>query len=377
MISPHMPRGEYQSRYEGPSREERVSAAVETLEHGIDSILTGEDFAAYLKTLAQFHQYSFGNVMLIRMQRPDATRVAGYRKWQELGRQVRKGEAGIKILVPHLQRIKPDTETGEEIPDIRRLRGFGVGTVFDVAQTDGEPLPEPPRPGELSSSSEHGAALTAGVMQFLQEQGVPVVREDTRPAHGYYDPINRTIGLDERLEGNQAAKTLVHEAAHFVASHTLGMDTRDAETVAESAAFVVLNHAGIDSSEYSFAYVAHWAQDRTVLKRNLDAIQKTAHHLIDALEQSGTLADYDSETPQSAGQDEGKSDRRHVPQDGAAEYQQPEEPTPEPQQHTIWEVESFVGGFEERRLPDPALDAIERDLARKGIKGRFVRRDDA
>jgi antirestriction protein ArdC len=367
-----MPRGEYQPRYEGPSREERVHNAIETLEHGIDSILTDEGFAAYLTTLAQFHQYSFGNVMLIRMQRPDATRVAGYRKWQELGRQVRKGEAGIKILVPHLQRIKPETETGEEIPDVRRPRGFGVGTVFDVAQTDGEPLPEPPRPGELSGSSEHSAALTAGVMQFLREQGVPVVREDTRPAHGYYDPMTRTIGLDERLEGDQEAKTLVHEAAHFVANHTLGMDTRDAETVAESAAFVVLNHAGIDSSGYSFAYVAHWAQDRAVLKRNLDTIQKTAHHLIDALERSGTLADRDDETLQSV--QVGKSDRHHVPQDSAVEYRKIEEPVPEPQQHTIWEVESFVSGFEETRLSDPALTKIEDDLAKKGIKGRFVRR---
>src|SRR2546425_218781 len=101
MILSYMPRGEHEPHGGERSAGGKVREALETLEHGIDSILTSERFGEYLKTLARFHSYSFSNVLLIRMQRPDATRVAGYRKWQELGRQVKKGERGIAILVPH------------------------------------------------------------------------------------------------------------------------------------------------------------------------------------------------------------------------------------------------------------------------------------
>jgi N-terminal domain of anti-restriction factor ArdC len=133
--------GEYESRYRGPTREERLKDALQTLEHGIDSILTSERFESYLQTLARFHSYSSGNVLLIRAQRPEATRVAGYRKWLELGRQVKKGEQGIKILVPYKHKA---TVAEEDDKDTVIVKSFGVGTVFDVAQTEGEPLPDPP-----------------------------------------------------------------------------------------------------------------------------------------------------------------------------------------------------------------------------------------
>jgi N-terminal domain of anti-restriction factor ArdC len=125
-LSIYMPREEYGSRYGEVSREERLKETLQTLEHGIDSILSSEGFASYLQTLARFHSYSFGNVLLIRAQRPNATRVAGYRKWLELGRQVKKGEQGIKILVPFKHKT---TVTEEDSENAVIVKGFGVGTV--------------------------------------------------------------------------------------------------------------------------------------------------------------------------------------------------------------------------------------------------------
>jgi hypothetical protein len=135
-----MPRGEYQLRYEEHSREERVNQALQTLEQGIDSILTSESFAAYLRTMARMHQYSFGNLALIHVQVPTASLVAGYRRWQELGRQVKRGEKGIKILVPYTHRIRGE---GEEEADatLTVVRGFGVGTVFDGLSRDSRCYP--------------------------------------------------------------------------------------------------------------------------------------------------------------------------------------------------------------------------------------------
>lgn len=276
-----MPRGEYGPHYGEPTREDRARDAIETLEHGIDSILSSEAFASYLHMLGRFHSYSFGNVLLIRAQRPEATRVAGYRKWSELGRQVRKGERGIKILVPFKHKAVPAEENGED--DVI-IKGFGVGTVFDVAQTDGDPLPDPPEVERLDGASDDGMRLFVDLIDYLELQNVSVARENTQPANGYFDPLHRRVALDVDLSGDQATKTLTHETCHVVAGHTLGMNSRDVETVAESAAFVVLNHYGLDSSGYTFPYVASWAQDRTILKRNLGAVQQTAHRIIVDLE---------------------------------------------------------------------------------------------
>jgi antirestriction protein ArdC len=276
-----MPRGEYGPRHQELPREERLKDALQTLEHGIDSILSSEGFASYLQTLARFHSYSFGNVLLIRAQRPDATRVAGYRKWLELGRQVKKGEQGIKILIPFKHKA---TVAEEDRENDFIVKGFGVGTVFDVTQTDGDPLPDPPAVERVGGASNQGMRLFVDLIDYLELQNVSVTRENTKPANGYFDPKRRRVALDVDLDGDQATKTVTHEACHVIAGHALGMDSRDVETVAESASFVVLNHYGIDSSGYTFPYVAGWAQDRATLKRNLGAVQQTAHRIIVDLE---------------------------------------------------------------------------------------------
>ncbi len=245
--------------------------------------------------MARFYTYSPSNIALIYAQRKDATQVAGYRKWQELGRQVKKGEKGIAILVPHRRRLSRDQEvidgdshTDEEVTSERAVvtsvTHFGVGWVYDLAQTDGPPLPQPPRPEVVDGASDTGMRLYTDLLDYLELHGVTTARENTEPSNGYYHPFTRHVGIGLHIDGDQATKTLAHETAHMVADHLPGIERRDAETVAESAAFVVLTHYGIDSSGYTFPYVAAWAQDRTVLKRNLASIQQTSHRIIAGIE---------------------------------------------------------------------------------------------
>jgi antirestriction protein ArdC len=264
---------------ERATSDDKLTATLRTLEDGISAMLDSAQFTRYSDVMSRFHHYSFGNVMLILAQRPEATQVAGYRRWQTLGRQVKKGEQGITILVPHKRVV--ELAEGEETTVVR---SFGVGTVFDVAQTDGQPLPEPPAVQEIRAATDAGAALYGALEAYVTSQSLAVVREELLHAKGYYAPDRRTIAVDSRLAGDQATKTLAHETAHFVAAHRGGLPRADAETVAEGAAYVVLQHYGIDSSGYTFAYVARWAEDRQVLARNLAAIQQTSHAIIDAIE---------------------------------------------------------------------------------------------
>lgn len=260
-----------------PASDPRLQAALQTLERGIDQILTSDGFADFLKTMSRFHEYSANNIMLIMTQRPDASKVAGYRKWQDLGRQVKRGEQAIKIFVPHLYRDKNDLD--EEGKPREKLAGYGIGNVFDIAQTDGKPLPEPPRAKKLETQSARGDQLYTALAGLMDRCGVTTKRLPG-PHNGFYRPADKLIVVNFKLHGDQAAKTLAHEAAHAVAGNR-GLEAReDAETVAESSAFVVLNHFGIDSSEYTFPYVAAWAANRKVLQRNLSAIQQTSHFLI-------------------------------------------------------------------------------------------------
>lgn len=273
--------------------QERLSAALALLEDGVEALLDGPGFAAYLRTMARFHQYSARNVALIHAQRPDATRVAGYRAWQALGRQVRKGEQGIRILAPHRRSVAYGDAPEDEPVEV--VTGFGVATVFDISQTDGDPLPAPPAPAALAGSSDTGARLAGRLAAVLVAEGVRVSRADTGRANGCYVPRLRRIVLHRDLDGDQAVKTLAHETAHHVAvtravaSH--GLSRADAETIAEGAAYVVLHHAGLDAGGYTFAYVARWAEDRAVLARNLEAIRLTAHTVIAALDDATTYPD--------------------------------------------------------------------------------------
>ncbi len=263
-------------------RDEKMRDALTTLERGIAAILDGDAFARYLATLARFHMYSPNNVALIHAQRSAATRVAGYRAWRALGRHVRKGERGIRIVVPYRARIESEEEGSGSRQEI--VTGWGIGYVWDVAQTEGEPLAVPPISSALTGDATVADMVREELTGWLRREGVTLVRKETGRANGYYLPRTREIAIHHQLTGIRELKTLVHEAAHFAADHAGGVRWEDAETVAEGAAYTVLSHFGLDTSGYSFGYVADWARDMAVVRRNLAAIQQTAHRLIVAIE---------------------------------------------------------------------------------------------
>lgn len=258
----------------------RLRDVLATLEHGIAAMLTSDGFAHYLRAVSRFPTYSPNNVALIHAQRPDATRVAGYRAWQALGRQVRKGERGIRIIAPLRTRV----EAEEEGQEITIVTGYTIRTVFDLAQTTGEPLAPPPIHGACTGDATVTEIVRTELLAWLQSQGAAVTRTDTGRANGYYLPRTREIAVHRDLVGLREVKTLVHEAAHFAADHCGNVKWEDAETVAESATYVTLAHFGLDTSGYSFGYVAHWAREMSVFRRNLAAIQQTAQRLIVAIE---------------------------------------------------------------------------------------------
>jgi len=242
----------------GDPRSERLDRLVATLERGIGEILDSDGFAAYLRMRARFHRYSFANTLLIMTQRPDATLVNTYPRWQALGRQVRTGETAIKIFYPRQRKIEEELPDEEGSTDRYVLSGFGIGNVFDISQTDGETLPAPPPVREREESDATARAINRRLASYLIDQGL---RLESRPLHGhaagYWHPAANTIVV-RRTEGVdpltiQKTKTLVHEAAHWQADHRGAIDRGDAETVAESCAYVVLqpgaDEPGSEASE--------------------------------------------------------------------------------------------------------------------------------
>ncbi len=249
---------------------------LQTLEQGIETILTSEGYRDYLAAMSRFHGYSFNNVALIMAQRPEATRVAGFQTWRSMDRFVKKGEKGIKIMVPYKAKIDR-----EDDDPLYVIRGFGVGTVFDVSQTDGKPLPEPPMVKEPQGEHEEAERIKTALTRHALESSITIVRDFHGEQRGYWHPTRREIGIRADLTGISEAKTTAHEVAHFLADHRGNVARDDAENVAESAAYVTLMHEGIDTSEYSFGYIAGWAKDMSVFRRNINEVQKISHQMIE------------------------------------------------------------------------------------------------
>ncbi len=249
-------RAEYRAHKRAESRELIESAA--------RALLSSEGWRRYAETRAAFHRYSANNCMLIAMQRPDATRVAGFRAWQDLGRQVRKGEKSIRVLAPHTFKAE-DPSTG----DVEERVYFRAVPVFDIAQTDGEPLPEPPC--EPLTGDSH-AALLPRLEQFARSIGWTVEYGETGHADGYAAPGEQRIRVSSELaEPNRRVRTLVHELVH-----ALGIGYREhgrevAEVLTETAAFVACRSLGLDTSGMAIPYVASWGEDG-----DLDAIRTYA-----------------------------------------------------------------------------------------------------
>ena len=267
------------------ARTQKVNRVLSILEEGVERITSGEEFARYLRLSARFHGYSARNCLLILAQRPGASRVAGYRRWQEMGRQVGRGEEGIRILAP-VSRTVEDEGTGEKV---RALVGFKVASVFDVSQTDGEPLPEAPRPKDLDPDDPTGIAsmVYEGLSRFCEAEGVAVELEDRRPGeYGSYEREGRRVVLNRALSEVDRSTTLAHELAHHLLHREDDGATTKAirETEAEGVSFAVFSYFGFDTSRFTFAYVARYAKEPEVLKAALDRIQNATHELIGAVE---------------------------------------------------------------------------------------------
>lgn len=237
--------------------EDRRRAALRELRDGVLTLTSSDGWERWLKFCRQFRQYSFHNQVMILSQRPEATWVAGYSSWKQLGRQVRRGECGIRILAPSWREEPPVDNEKEEPLELVRVRSFTVVRVFDVAQTEGTELP---RPLHQIDDGVRQVELDL-LLSRAGEVGFSVEFWDLRgDRNGDCSHALRRIRIDRRLPPAQVVKTLAHELAHallhggeFSGSRAL------AELEAESVAYVSCRDLGIDSSAYSFGYVASWA----------------------------------------------------------------------------------------------------------------------
>lgn len=265
---------------EGPRSQQDI---LRQFEEAVAEIQDSDSFRRWLDVSSRFHSYSLGNQLLIAAQRRDATYVTGFNGWLKLGRHVRKGEKGIKIMVPLVGRKQPDDVEQEP----RKVVRFGTAYVFDVSQTDGEPLPEFDVP---TLEGDAGGELWDGLMGFAGREGVLVQVVDPAilppEAMGFYDPNLKRIVVGA-FSQRQRTKTLAHELGHHVARVD---DRAENECMAEGIAYVVCAHFGIDTGERSFPYVASWAKDRTVLKNVLGTIQNASARIIDGVATTTTTA---------------------------------------------------------------------------------------
>lgn len=287
------------------SREEQLAELTDKLENGIRELYSSGRYAEYLSAMSKFHRYSYGNVLLIYAQCPHATRVASYGRWKKaFGRQVRKGEKGISILAPcpykrFTAQEQTDPETGATLygPDgvpLTELRlvqavRFRIETVFDVSQTEGPELPSlgvSELTGEVTGYQTIHDHLTA-------HSPVPVGYEQIpRGAKGFFSPTEQRIAIQPGMSQVQTIKTLVHEIAHAKLHDPARQNPeevkqrREKEVEAESVAYVVCQHFGIDTSDYSFGYVAGWSRGKELeeLKASLQIIRQASDEIIRAVE---------------------------------------------------------------------------------------------
>ena len=285
--------------------DERLAELTDKLENGIKELYASGRYAEYLQAMSKFHRYSFGNALLILFQCPAATHVAGYTTWKrEFGRNVKRYEKGIQILAPcptrkYIWADVKDPNTGKVIcnPDgsprretqLVTVTRFKVATVFDISQTEGRELPTL-GVTRLTGDVDNFAAIYGRLVDLSP---VPV-EVDTCPgeANGYFSSMENRIVLRPGMSQIQTIKTLVHEIAHAKLHDAKNIppeerkQRREKEVEAESIAYVVCQHFGINTSEYSFGYVAGWSRGKEMseLKSSLDLIHSTAGEMIAALD---------------------------------------------------------------------------------------------
>ena len=290
----------------GQNSAERMKEITDRLETGIQELFESERYKAYLTSMAKFHSYSFNNTLLIAMQ--GGQLVAGYNKWRDdFHRNVKKGEKAIKILAPAPFKAKKEVQKldaqgrpvmgkdGKPVTEVQEIQvpAFKIVSVFDVSQTEGEPLPSIGVEELTGSVERYGEFFKA----LEQTSPVPIGFEDiTGGSHGYYHLTEKRIAIQEGMSELQTLKTAIHEIAHSKL-HAIDPeapaieradrpDSRTREVQAESVAYAVCQHYGLDTSDYSFGYVAGWSsgKDLKELKASLETIRATAHELITTID---------------------------------------------------------------------------------------------
>ena len=292
---------------ESKTEKQKVQEITEKLEQGIKELFESEKYKTYLNTMSKFHNYSFNNTMLIAMQKPDATLVAGFKAWQKnFDRHVKKGEKGIRILAPAPYKIKEERDKIDPVtqellldkdgnPQKEEVEitipAFRAVSVFDVAQTDGKPIPELAAK-ELLSDVEGYQDMIRAVEAISP---VPIELEEIAgDSKGYYDREAKRIAVQENMSEGQTLKTMIHEVAHsklhskeVEQDEQMRKDRNTKEVEAESIAYTVCQHFGVDTSDYSFGYIAGWSSGRDTkeLRASMDTIRRTASELITGIEE--------------------------------------------------------------------------------------------
>ena len=355
---------------------EKMKEITDRLEQGIQDLFESDRFKEYLQVMSKFHNYSFNNTLLIAMQKPDATLIAGYNSWKNLfGRQVSRGAKGIKVIAPspykvkkEVDKIDPKTQkpmtdkNGKPVKEETEVTvpAFKVVSVFDVSQTEGKELP-------TIGVDE----LTGDVAQYAdffkateQASPAPVGFEKIESgAKGYYSQTEKRIAINEGMSELQNLKTLIHEIAH-AKLHDIDLnapakeqadrpDRRTREVQAESIAYAVCQHYGLDTSDYSFSYVATWSSGRELseLKASLETIRSTASELIKDIDKNFAELTKDKEQTQA--------------QEAQAEEPTPEQPQPEqdtPQEETT-EPTAEPPQEEKAGADEPAADTTKAEKA--------------
>ena len=289
------------------TEKQRVQELTDKLEQGLQDLFNSDSYRNYLSTMSKFHNYSFNNTLLIAMQKPDATLVAGYKAWQKnFERHVNKGEKAIRILAPAPYKIKEERDKIDPVTQELLLDkdgnpkkeeveitipAFRAVSVFDVAQTDGKPIPELAAK-ELLSDVEGYQDMIRAVEAI---SSVPIELEEIAgDSKGYYDRDSKRIAVQENMSESQTLKTMIHEVAHsklhskeVEQDEQMRNDRNTKEVEAESVAYTVCQHFGVDTSDYSFGYIAGWSSGRDTkeLRSSMDTIRRTASELITGIEE--------------------------------------------------------------------------------------------
>ena len=308
---------------------EKLKEITDRLEQGITELFDSERYKEYLKVMSKFHNYSFRNTVLIAMQKPDASLVAGFSAWKNnFERNVMKGQKGIKIIAPspykikqEMQKIDPHTQKpiigkdGKPVTEEKEVTipAYKVVSVFDVSQTEGKELPDiavDELTGDVDRYKDFFAALE-------KTSPVPIAFENIEGgSHGYYHLEDKRIAINEGMSELQTLKTAIHEIAH-AKLHDIDLnapkdeqqphvDRRTREVEAESVAYTVCQHYGLDTSDYSFGYVAGWSSGRELseLKSSLETIRSAAAEIINSIDENLAELQKAQDKEQTAGQEQ-------------------------------------------------------------------------